>query len=88
MLLRFGYMPHRVALWIYYQAVVLLWKGVPVHDIPERNVYASMVRERGAHANAAAADDRELRCGIQPESAAQGRHTRTSTTGTYLVCTY
>ena len=61
MLLRFGYMPHRVALWIYYQAVVLLWKGVPVHDIPERNVYASMVRERGAHANAAAADDRGRR---------------------------
>jgi DUF1365 family protein len=26
---RFGFQPQRVALWIYWHAVVLLWKGVP-----------------------------------------------------------
>ncbi len=26
---RYGFQPHRVALWIYWHAVLLLWKGVP-----------------------------------------------------------
>ena len=28
---RYGFQPHRVAFWIYWQAVVLLWKGVPFY---------------------------------------------------------
>ena len=28
---RYGFQPHRVALWIYWQAVLLLWKGVPFY---------------------------------------------------------
>ncbi|GBF99295.1 hypothetical protein Rsub_12055 [Raphidocelis subcapitata] len=31
----FGFMPHRVAFWIYWQAVVLIAKGCPVHLKPE-----------------------------------------------------
>jgi hypothetical protein len=28
---RYGFQPHRVALWIYWHAVLLLWKGVPFY---------------------------------------------------------
>ena len=31
---RYGYMPQRMALWIYWQAAVLLWKGVAFHGPP------------------------------------------------------
>ncbi len=31
---RFGLQPHRIAVWIYYQAVVLLVKGVPLFSPP------------------------------------------------------
>jgi hypothetical protein len=31
---RYGFMPHRVAFWIYWQAVRLLWLGLPVHGYP------------------------------------------------------
>lgn len=31
---RYGFQPHRVALWIYWQAVLLLWKGVPFYGPP------------------------------------------------------
>ena len=34
MLRRYGYMPHRVAFWIYWQAVRLLWLGLPFHGYP------------------------------------------------------
>ncbi|KAL4448927.1 hypothetical protein ABPG77_007644 [Micractinium sp. CCAP 211/92] len=33
-LLRYGFQPHRVALWIYWHAVLLLWKGVPFFGPP------------------------------------------------------
>lgn len=31
---RYGFQPHRIAFWIYWQAVVLLWKGVPLYAPP------------------------------------------------------
>ena len=33
-LLRYGFQPQRVAVWIYWQAVLLLWKGVPFFGPP------------------------------------------------------
>lgn len=33
-LLKYGFQPQRVAFWIYWQAVLLLWKGVPFHSPP------------------------------------------------------
>jgi hypothetical protein len=37
-LLKYGYQPHRVAIWIYWQAIVLLWKGVPLYSPPPKAV--------------------------------------------------
>ena len=34
-LLRYGFLPQRVAFWIYWQAVVLIWKGVKIHAKPD-----------------------------------------------------
>lgn len=31
---RYGFMPHRVAFWIYWQALRLLWMGVPFFGYP------------------------------------------------------
>ncbi|WZN64626.1 DUF1365 domain-containing protein [Chloropicon roscoffensis] len=37
---RYGYMPQRVAVWIYWQALVLLWKGAPVFQHPDLGSYS------------------------------------------------
>lgn len=37
-LTRYGFMPHRVALWIYYEAVRLLLKGAPFFAPPDAKV--------------------------------------------------
>ena len=44
-LLKYGYMPHRVAMWIYWQAVILLWKGVPFHLHPSLESYKQKVKD-------------------------------------------
>ncbi|KAG1669598.1 hypothetical protein FOA52_006371 [Chlamydomonas sp. UWO 241] len=36
MLATYGFGPHRVAVWIYWQAVVLLCKGLPVYGLPSQ----------------------------------------------------
>ena len=36
---RYSFMPQRVAVWIYYQALVLVWKGVPVVGHPTQSFY-------------------------------------------------
>ena len=51
-LLRYGFQPHRVAFWIYWQAVVLLWKGVTFYGPPcalqyRKNVIEKMDRSIG-----------------------------------------
>ena len=38
-------MPHRVAMWIYWQAVVLLCKGVPFHMHPSLETYRGRVTQ-------------------------------------------
>ncbi|KAG2502138.1 hypothetical protein HYH03_000626 [Edaphochlamys debaryana] len=49
-LLSFGFMPHRVALLIYWQALVLIWKGVPLHMPPAKEYQARIVAEQGGQA--------------------------------------
>ncbi|CAL8469053.1 g8594 [Coccomyxa elongata] len=41
---RYGFMPHRVAFWIYWQALKLLWKGVPFFGYPSRETRAAAER--------------------------------------------
>ncbi|BDA45180.1 hypothetical protein COCOBI_06-6630 [Coccomyxa sp. Obi] len=41
---RYGFMPHRVAFWIYWQALKLLWKGVPFYGYPSRETRVAAVR--------------------------------------------
>ncbi len=33
-----SFQPHRVAIWIYWQAVVLICKGLPLHGLPSQQV--------------------------------------------------
>jgi len=40
-LLRYGFLPHRIAMWIYWQALLLLWKGLPLYSPPEPEVKAA-----------------------------------------------
>lgn len=35
-LCRYGFMPQRTAFWIYWQAVKLMWKGVPFFSPPHK----------------------------------------------------
>jgi len=42
-LLKYGFMPHRVAWWIYWHAAVLLWKGVPFVAPPTKEERAKRV---------------------------------------------
>lgn len=42
-LLKYGFMPHRVAWWIYWHAAVLLWKGVPFVAPPSKAERAKRV---------------------------------------------
>lgn len=42
-LLKYGFMPHRVAWWIYWHAAVLLWKGVPFVAPPTKEERAERV---------------------------------------------
>ena len=44
-LLRFGFQPQRVAAWIYWQAVVLLWKGVSFYPPPNESYKDRVVKE-------------------------------------------
>ncbi|GIM09445.1 hypothetical protein Vretimale_13297 [Volvox reticuliferus] len=46
-LLRYGFMPHRVALLIYWQAVKLLIKGVPFYSPPSKAYQRELVAESG-----------------------------------------
>jgi len=39
----YGYMPQRVALWIYWQAMVLVWKGAPMFMHPRLEDYREAV---------------------------------------------
>lgn len=41
---RYGFQPHRVAFWIYWQAIKLLWKGVHFYSPPDKS-YRSDLRE-------------------------------------------
>ena len=55
-LLKYGYMPQRVAFWIYWQALVLLWKGAPLFMNPPPESYkeaisAEMERKQKGRAN-------------------------------------
>jgi hypothetical protein len=34
--LRYGFQSHRVAIWIYWQALVLIYKGLPLHGLPSK----------------------------------------------------
>ncbi|GAX84932.1 hypothetical protein CEUSTIGMA_g12353.t1 [Chlamydomonas eustigma] len=36
LLWRYGFQPHRVAIWIYWQALILIYKGLPLHGLPSR----------------------------------------------------
>jgi DUF1365 family protein len=38
-LLQFGFQPQRVAFWIYWQAIVLLWKGIAFYSPPDPSAY-------------------------------------------------
>jgi len=42
-LYNYGYMPQRVAVWIYWQAMVLLWKGAPLFMHPTLDSYRGAV---------------------------------------------
>lgn len=44
-LCKYGYMPQRVAVWIYWQAMVLLWKGAPLFMHPRLDTYRPKVKE-------------------------------------------
>ena len=44
LLCRYGFMPHRVAFWIYWQALHLLWLGVPFYSYP-----ATQIQEGAEH---------------------------------------
>ena len=33
---RYGFQPHRIALWIYWQALVLILKGLPLQGLPSQ----------------------------------------------------
>ena len=43
-------MPHRVALWIYWQAALLLWKGVPFQSHPKYGAAGGAYRRDAAEA--------------------------------------
>lgn len=45
-LLRYGFMPQRVALWIYWQAVILIAKGCPIYPKPPGDSYKGRVEEQ------------------------------------------
>lgn len=45
-LLKYGFQPQRVALWIYWQAIVLLWKGVPFYSPPGIGAGCVMAAEK------------------------------------------
>ncbi|KXZ45789.1 hypothetical protein GPECTOR_50g582 [Gonium pectorale] len=47
-LLRYGFMPHRVAVLIYWQAVKLLFKGVRFHPPPSKEYQRQLVAEEPA----------------------------------------
>lgn len=44
-LVSYGFQPHRVALWIYWHALLLLRKGVPFYSPPPANAYHAAERE-------------------------------------------
>ena len=46
-LLRYGLQPHRVGLLIYWQAVLLVWKGVPLHSPPTEGFKAVVQSRHG-----------------------------------------
>lgn len=50
---RYGYLPQRVALWIYWQAAVLLWKGVAFHGPPCGAGYRRAAEAAATHPPAA-----------------------------------
>ncbi|CAG9463576.1 unnamed protein product [Pedinophyceae sp. YPF-701] len=58
-LLRYGFQPHRVAWWIYSQAVTLLWKGVPFYGPPGLGPLCSACRG-SAHGHPKRADTQEF----------------------------
>jgi DUF1365 family protein len=49
-LLQYGFQPQRVALWIYWQAVMLLWKGVRFFPPPASEEYKEKVEANSVHA--------------------------------------
>lgn len=46
---RYGFQPHRIALWIYWQALVLLRKGVPFHGPPDPGAYRRQAEQCSRH---------------------------------------
>lgn len=48
-LIKFGFQPQRVALWIYWQAVVLLWKGVAFYSPPNSEIYKCTAEAAASH---------------------------------------
>ncbi len=48
-LIQFGFQPQRVAFWIYWQAVVLLWKGVRFFPPPAAEEYQEKVEKVAEH---------------------------------------
>eukprot|EP00803_Ostreobium_quekettii_P004625 evm.model.scf_672.1 EVM.evm.TU.scf_672.1 scf_672:490-3697(-) len=47
-LFRYGYQPHRVAFWIYWQAIKLFWMGIPFFSPPSRR-YRDEVCGKATH---------------------------------------
>lgn len=47
--LKYGFQPQRVAFWIYWQAVKLMWKGVPFYSPPEPSLYRKAATESSDH---------------------------------------
>lgn len=48
-LVKYSFQPHRVAFWIYWQALVLLWKGVPFYGPPDPAAYRCVAEQRARH---------------------------------------
>lgn len=46
---RYGYQPHRVAILIYWQAVILLYKGVALHTPPAKTFQGVCTAAKNTH---------------------------------------
>jgi hypothetical protein len=45
---RYGFLPHRIALWIYWHAALLLLKGVPLYSPPPPSTLAAAAAKTAA----------------------------------------